>query len=179
MLIDLAFVLLIMLGCIKGYRKGLIIALFSFFAFIAGLAAALKLSSVVAERLSTNMDIPARWLPVLSFLAVFVIVVILVNLAGKILQETVESLLLGWVNRIGGVLLFTLLYCIIFSVFLFYAKQMHLLSEENARSSLTYGYIQPFGPAAINIIGDIIPFFKDMFISLEVFFNKVSNNLKH
>ena len=125
------------------------------------------------------MEIPARWLPVLSFLAVFVIVVILVNLAGKILQESVESLLLGWVNRIGGVLLFTLLYCIIFSVFLFYAKQLHLLSEENAKSSLTYGYIQPFGPAAINIIGDIIPFFKDMFVSLEAFFNKVSNNLKH
>ena len=179
MLIDVAFVMLVILGCIKGYRKGLIIALFSFFAFIAGLAAALKLSSVVAERLSTNMEIPASWLPVLSFLAVFVIVVILVNLAGKILQESVESLLLGWVNRIGGVLLFTLLYCIIFSVFLFYAEQLHLLSEENAKSSLAYGFIQPFGLAAINIIGDIIPFFKDMFVSLEAFFNKVSNNLKH
>ena len=179
MLIDVAFVLLIILGCIKGYRKGLIIALFSFFAFIAGLAAALKLSSVVAERLSTNMEIPAKWLPVISFLAVFLVVVILVNLAGKILQESVEALLLGWVNRIGGVLLFTLLYCIIFSIFLFYAKQVQLLSEENARSSLTYGYLQPFGPAAINIIGDIIPFFQDMFVSLETFFNKVSNNLKH
>ena len=179
MLIDVAFVLLIILGCIKGYRKGLIIALFSFFAFIAGLAAALKLSSVVAERLSTNGEIPAKWLPVISFLAVFLVLVILVNLAGKILQESVEALLLGWVNRIGGMLLFTLLYGIIFSIFLFYAKQLQLLSEENARSSLAYVYVEPFGPAAINIIGDIIPFFKDMFVSLETFFNKVSNNLKH
>jgi membrane protein required for colicin V production len=31
--------------------------------------------------------------------------------------------LLGWLNKLGGILLYTLLYGMIFSVFLFYCKE--------------------------------------------------------
>ena len=179
MLIDAAFTLLIILACIKGYRKGLIIALFSFFAFILGIAAALKLSSVVAAKLSTNINASGKWLPVISFIAVFLIVVILVNLAGKIIQKSVETLLLGWVNRIGGMVFFILLYSIIFSVFLFYAVQLHFFSETAIHSSYTYTILQRFGPAVINILGNILPLFKNMFGLLEEFFNKVYIKLQH
>ena len=179
MLIDAVFAMLILLACVKGYRKGLIVALFSMIAFIAGLAAALKLSSVVAVKLSTNINATGKWLPVISFIAVFLIVVLLVNLAGKLLQKSVEMLLLGWVNRAGGIILFVLLYSIIFSVILFYAVQLHFIKKETIAASQCYAFIQPLGPAVIDKLGGIIPFFKDMFSQLEQFFNKVSNKIEH
>jgi len=179
MLIDVAFALLVLLACIKGYKKGLIIALFSIIAFIAGLAAALKLSSVVADKLSTTLNSAAKWLPVISFIAVFLIVVLLVNLAGKMLQKSVELILLGWVNRLGGVILFVLLYSIIFSIFLFYVVQLHFIKLPAIQDSQSYSFIKPLGPAVIDKLGSIIPFFKDMFSHLEAFFNKVSNKIQH
>jgi membrane protein required for colicin V production len=60
-MIDIVFAILIIIACIKGYQKGLIIALFSIIAFILGLAAALKLSSVVTGWLGTNVHIGAKW----------------------------------------------------------------------------------------------------------------------
>lgn len=177
MLIDAVFALLILLACIKGYRKGLIIALFSIIAFIVGLAAALKLSAVVAAKLSTTISASGKWLPVISFILVFLIVVLLVNLAGKMLQKSVEMVLLGWVNRIGGMILYALLYSIIFSIFLFYAVQLHFIKPETIRASQCYSFLQPLGPAVIDKLGSVIPFFKDMFHSLEAFFNKVSNKI--
>ena len=177
MLIDAAFVLLIILACIKGFKKGLIVALFSIIAFIVGLAAALKLSSVVAAKLSTTINSSAKWLPVISFIAVFLIVVLLVNLAGKMLQKSVELVLLGWVNRIGGIILFALLYSIIFSIFLFYAVQLHFIKPSAIQASQCYSFLKPLGPAVIDKLGNIIPFFKDMFSRLEAFFNKVSNKI--
>ena len=76
MLIDFAFAALLILAIIKGYQKGLIIAIFSIIAFIVGLAAALKLSTVVAAYLKDSISISAKWLPFIAFALVFFIVVI-------------------------------------------------------------------------------------------------------
>ena len=123
-MIDIIFAILMILACVKGYQKGLIIALFSIVAFIIGLAAALKLSSVVAGWLGANANISVKWLPFLSFTLVFFIVVLLVNWGGKIIEKTFEMALLGWINRLGGIIFYAALYIIIFSIFLFYAEKI-------------------------------------------------------
>ena len=179
MLIDAAFIILLVLACIKGIRRGLIVAVFSIIGFIAGLAAALKLSAVVAGRLSEHLDPSYKWLPVLSFLIVFLAVAFLINLGGKLIQKSVETVMLGWVNRLGGMILYVALYSIIFSIFLFYAVQMQLIKPAATEASWFYQYIQPLAPMIINRLGDIIPFFKDMFGELQRFFGGLSNKIGH
>ena len=169
MFIDAVFMILIALACYKGYSKGFIIAIFSVLGFIVGLAAALKLSTTVAAKLSQHTDF-GKWLPALSFLLVFMGAVFLVNMAGKLIQKTFETVMLGWANRIAGVLLYALLYSIIFSVFVFYAAQLHFINTANINASVTYPYLQPLGPKVIGSIGVVIPWFKNMFTELEQFF---------
>jgi membrane protein required for colicin V production len=177
MAIDAFFLLLMIFACIKGYQKGLIIALFSIIAFIAGLAAALKLSAIVAAKLSASTNVSAKWLPVISFVLVFLIVVLLVNLGAKMLQKSVELVMLGWVNRIGGIIFYALLYSIVLSIFLFYAVQLHLIKNDTITTSGCYSFIKPLGPGIIDKLGIIIPFFKDMFSQLQHFFDAVSNKI--
>ncbi len=174
MIIDIAFAVFLLLALIKGYSKGLIVALFSIVAFVAGLAAALKLSSYVALRLSASTSVSARWLPFISFFLVFVIVVVLVNLGGKLVQKSMQLLLLGWANRIGGILLYGMLYAILLSIFVFYATQLKILSAATAASSVVYPFIQSLGPWVINSLGSFIPFFKGLFITLQEFFGKMA-----
>jgi membrane protein required for colicin V production len=169
MFIDTIFVVLIAIACFKGYSKGLIVALFSVLGFIVGLAAALKLSTTVAAKLSEHTDF-GKWLPALSFLLVFMGAVFLVSMLGKLIQKTFETVMLGWANRIGGVALYALLYSIIFSVFVFYAVQLHFIKAESLQASVTYPYLQPLGPKVIGGIGVVIPWFKNMFTELETFF---------
>jgi membrane protein required for colicin V production len=87
--------------------------------------------------------------------------------------------LLGWLNRIGGIILYAVIYTIIFSIFLFYAEKLQLIQPTVIQSSQTYKFIQPWGPEVINGFGKIIPLFKDMFTELESFFNSVSNKIPH
>ncbi len=173
MIIDIFFVLLLLMACFKGYSKGLIVALFSIIGFIAGLAAALKLSAFAAEKLSGSFNASGKWLPFVSFLLVFLAVVLLVNLGAKLLQKSVEMIMLGWANRLGGILLFLILYSILLSIFLFYAVQLRFLSEEAVAASVTYPYLQPIGPAVINALGTVIPIFKNMFTQLQDFFGEL------
>jgi membrane protein required for colicin V production len=179
MLIDVFFAIIVLFACIKGFQKGLILAFFSIVAFILGLAAALKLSAVVATKLHASMSVSAKWLPLISFVLVFLIVVVLVNLGAKLLQKSVELVLLGWVNRLGGIVFYILLYSIIFSIFLFYAVQLHLIKPETIAASTCYEILRPLGPAVIDKLGVIIPFFKDMFSQLQQFFTAVSNKIQH
>ncbi|MFT3982162.1 MAG: CvpA family protein [Ferruginibacter sp.] len=173
MFIDIVFFILMLLAVFKGYSKGFIVALFSVAGFILGLAAALKLSSYVASQLSDTFNTSGKWLPVISFLLVFIGVLLLVRLGAKLLQSSVEMVMLGWLNRIAGILLFALLYSIIFSVFLFYAVQMNLLSAQATASSNIYPYLRPLGPKVIEGLGVVIPWFRDMFAQLQDFFEGI------
>jgi membrane protein required for colicin V production len=174
MFIDVIVLVLLLVALFKGLRKGLIVALFSFLAFIVGLAAALKLSSVMAAYLGSNISISQRWLPVVAFIAVFIIVVILVRLGAKAMEMAVRLVMLGWLNRLGGVFFFALLYLFIFSVVLFYADGLHLVKETTKTASFTYSYLQALAPKIINGLGSVLPFFKNMFAELSGFFDTFS-----
>ena len=169
MFIDAAYMILLALAIFKGLRKGFIIAIFSVLGFIIGIAAALKLSAVVAVKLAEHTG-AGKWLPAFSFLIVFIATAFLISLLGKLLQKTFETIMLGWVNRIAGVALYILLYSIIYSVFLFYAVQLHFIKTETTVASVVYPYLQPLAPKIIDGIGKFIPWFKDMFTQLENFF---------
>ncbi len=177
MLIDIIFAVLLVIACIRGYQRGLVIALFSVIAFIIGLAAALKLSTVVAHYMEGSVNVSARWLPFIAFFLVFLVVVLLIRLGGKMIEKSLQLVLLGWLNKLGGILFFAALYIIIFSVFLFYAEKMHLVQPATIQSSQTYSFIQPWGPKLINGFGDLIPWFKDMFSDLEKFFESLQGRI--
>lgn len=170
MIIDLIYIILLIIAIFKGLRRGFIIAVFSVIAFVVGLAAAMKLSTVVALQLADSTNISARWLPFISFLLVFIVVLLLVRLVAKMIEKSVEFALLGWLNRLLGVVLFVALYTIIFSILLFYAIQLNIIKQETINSSRTYGFIEPWGPYAINGLGAVIPWFRDMFQQLKDFF---------
>lgn len=177
MIIDIIVVIILILAAIKGFRQGLIVALFSVIAFIVGLAAAIKLSVVVAGYIGQAVNVSDKWLPIISFAVVFLVVVILVRLGAKFIQKSVELAMLGWINRLGGILLYAALYVLIFSILLFYAEQLSLIKPETIKESVTYEYIQPWGPKLMDGLGKIIPVFKGMFEDLEDFFDGVSKQV--
>ena len=172
-MIDIIFIFLVLLAIFKGYRQGFIVAIFSVIALMVGLAAAMKLSVVAAAYLEGSTNISARWLPVISFTLVFLAVVILIRFASALVQKAAEAVMLGWLNRLAGIALYLAVYIIVFSVAIFYADKIHLLSPAALASSTTYPYIRPCGPAVIDSIGYVLPVFKNMFHELERFFEKI------
>ena len=173
MLIDLVFVILLLVAAFKGLRNGLIVALFSFVGILLGLAIAVKLSSVAAGYIGSAVSVSERWLPLIAFIAVFIAVVALVRLGAGALQAAVEVTALGWLNRLGGVLFYGLLYLFVFSIIIFYLSQIQFIKPEAQQASVTYPYIQPLGPKVIDGLGVVIPFFKNMFLSLENYFSPI------
>ena len=178
MLIDIIFVVLMILAIVKGFRRGLIVAVFSLVAIVIGLAAAIKLSAIAAHYLGQSVKVSDRWLPVIAFVGVFITVVFIVRVGATLIEKTFQLAMLGLVNRLGGIFLYVILYTIIYSILLFYASQIHILKPGTIEKSATYPYIQSWGPNVIDSLGKLIPIFRDMFSGLEDFFARLSRKMQ-
>ncbi|HEU4552637.1 MAG TPA: CvpA family protein [Chitinophaga sp.] len=178
MLIDILFAIILVIAVYKGYSRGLIVAVFSFVAIIVGLAAALKLTTVSALYAQQHWHVHWRWLPVICFIGLFLGVILLVRLGATALQKLVELALLGWINRLGGILLYIIIFTINYSILLWIANQLYWLSPETKLQSAVYPYIAPVGPAVIDSMGKIIPVFKDMFAGLQSFFDNAAKEMQ-
>ena len=176
MAIDVVFAILMAFAVYRGFSRGLIVAVFSLVACIIGLAAALKLSAVLAAYLEQS-GMQGRWWPVLCFMAVFLAVVILVRLGAAALEKVVQWSMLGWLNRLGGILLYVLIFTVVFNVLLWMANQVYWLSPETKLRSAVYPYIEPVGPWVMQRIGSVVPVFKDMFTALEGFFEHAAREI--
>ncbi len=177
MFLDIIVLALLVLALMKGLKQGLVVAALSFLAVFVGLAAALKLSTWVAGWLGNTVNIGTTWLPFLAFLVIMIAVFIGVRILAAIVEQVLALSMLGWVNQLGGFILYALLYITVFSVLIFYTEKMDLLRPETIAASKTYIYIHFWGPYAVDWLGKAIPFFKDMFTDLTVFFGTINKNI--
>ena len=176
-MIDIVFYIIVFLAIMQGWKKGLILALFSMVCGLIGLAAAVKLSAVLATHMKSDLHMSSRWLPLIAFILVFVLVLLLIRWAGKLLEKLISLVLLEWLNKLGGILLFLILYLSVYSIILFYGTQTPFISKQAVEASNSYSLIAPFGPAVIRFITSFIPYGQDMFIALEGFFDKIARGI--
>jgi membrane protein required for colicin V production len=175
MKIDVLFLLLMVLAVFRGVRHGFIISVCSVLAIFIGLVAAMQLSASVAARLSNSAHHPTRWWPAIAFLLIFLSVVIVVRLGARLAEKAVDLAMMGWLNKLAGVVLYAGIYTIILSVVLFYAVQLRLIGPRTLNSSLTYRYVRPWGRVVIDEFGKFVPWFKGIFVRLEDFFNRFAS----
>ena len=173
-MIDIIVAITFAYAAFKGYTSGFIVAFFSLIGVLIGLAAAMKLSVTLADYFTAN-GMQGKWVTLLSFVLVMFSVTVLVRWIAKLIQKSVEFVMLGWINRLGGIALYGLLYLTILSVLLFYLTRIGFVSDASVAGSVTYPYIQPLGPYFIDNIGKVIPIFKGMFNDLTVFFDGFTN----
>ena len=117
-------------------------------------------------------------MPFLSFALVMIGVIILVRLGALFIQSAMEMVLLGWLNKLSGILLYAAIFTTLLSVVLFYAEKIHWIKSDTFMASHLYAFIQPWGPKAINLFGTILPIFKGMFEELSLFFGNIHQSVK-
>ncbi|MBX5438630.1 MAG: CvpA family protein [Thermoflavifilum sp.] len=177
--IDIIFALLVLLALYKGLTRGLVMAIAAFAGWIIGLAAALKLTTIVAHKLETSLGwAHLAWLPVVVCVLLFVAVALLVHLLGKGVERGLQLAALGWLNRLLGFLLYLFMYLIIFSIILWLGNQLYLISPTTKAHSEVYRWVAPLGPFVIDEIGKWLPFFSHMFQDLEHFFEQVGRQMQ-
>ncbi len=86
----------------RGFVRGFIIELASLIALILGIYAAIHFSYYASDLLVKYFTLKEKYLPVVSFILTFLVVVIVVYGIGKILEKIIDMVALGFLNKILG-----------------------------------------------------------------------------
>jgi membrane protein required for colicin V production len=172
--LDIFFIVVFIIGAIKGYMRGLIVEIFSFIAFFAGLFISIKFS-VPISRLFFEGSEYSQMLTVGVFIILFVLAVLVVNLVAKMIKKVLDLTFIGFFDNILGALAGIFKWAFIVSVFFWVFDSIGLrFSAELASESMIFPYIQSLGPSTFELLGGLMPFVQDMIDSLK----GVNNNAK-
>lgn len=109
--VDLAVVVLLLVGFIWGFSKGLIYMIFSLLAIIGGVFAASKLSPLLVPLLFKTADSRVGFIVI--FVLVFTLIYFIVKKLTYLFEDMVEFLELEWLDSLlGGVIGFAQLMII-------------------------------------------------------------------
>ncbi len=172
MLVDLLFVIALAASIFKGYTNGFTGAVFSFLAVLLGVVLALKFSSSVAVWLGNSTGTKNAFLPFLAFMLVLLAVAVGVRMLSFLARKSIEMVMLGWLNRLGGIALYFFLYSVVLSIVLFYLSELKIIPAETFEASKTYFFLKPLGPWVIAKLAYAVPAFNDVFEQLHTFFRK-------
>nr|WP_321358058.1 CvpA family protein [uncultured Draconibacterium sp.] len=154
--IDIILCILLILSAINGFSKGLISEVASIAALILGIWGAIKFSYVTTEFLIENFNMHSKHMNIISFVITFVVIVILVHIVGSAVSKMAETVLLGFANKLAGlvfgVLKSALILSIILVIFDKIDEDVHILSREAKENSRMYEPIRSFAPSIFPFI---------------------------
>jgi membrane protein required for colicin V production len=104
MILDICILIPVLWGMFKGFKRGLIIELCTLMALILGVYGAATFGEMGGEYLRDNFNTDARVSSVLGFALLFILIVVLVFIFGKILEGLIKLVALGLVNKLFGML---------------------------------------------------------------------------
>ena len=162
--IDIALAIIVLIGAYGGYRDGFLMTLFSLLAIILGVLGGFKLMGKAMFFLADKFNIDATVLPYISFFVVFILIVIIVTLVGRLIRSSIDGNFLGQVDQILGSLLGVIKIIFMTSVLLWILDSMKVdLPERWTENSWLYPKVALFAPKLTAYIGRFVPVFKGIF----------------
>ena len=160
MYLDIVISLLLILGFYYGFSKGIIKPI-------------IALSSIVVAILIANVSMPfgkafikqwfelnANWLPIISFILLFVLSMLLIRGLGAILEAFIKLIYLNLINRCIGGLAFSSISIMIISIMIFTGIYLDIFTLELKEESVLFEYVEGVFPW----IYKQYPSFKEYFI---------------
>ncbi|MFH4965997.1 CvpA family protein [Gaetbulibacter sp. M235] len=150
-ILDIALLVLLILGLARGFTRGFFVELASLVALIAGVYGAFHFSNFAASFLKDRVDWNENSVNIMAFVITFVIIVLVISLAGKALTKIADFAMLGLLNKILGATFGGLKVAFILSVILIVLDKMNanvpFVKEKDQQESVLYSPIKSLIPA--------------------------------
>ncbi len=151
--IDIIIILYLVWGFYNGFKKGAVYMLVSFIAIVLALYAAIHFSYLSTGLLASWLKKDPQDLKILSYIVTFIVVFILMHLVGKILDNFIKAIALGFLNRLLGGVFSVGIKVIVLSLILWIFDQANqiipVVSEETINDSIMYKPIKDLSPVIL------------------------------
>ncbi len=163
---DLILIIPLIAGAVRGFTKGLIMEVISFIAFILAIVGGFKLMDAGVGYISEHTNMSNNILPVVSFILIFILILLLVHFIGRLIKLLFHLTPLGMFDSIGGAVLGLIKWAFGVSLILWLCAILGftLPTETN---SWVYQNLQGFAPMVIEKSKTLFPFIQELFDSVK------------
>jgi membrane protein required for colicin V production len=172
MFLDIVAVAIVGFGFYRGFTKGFVVTLFSMIAWMIGLVAALRLTAAGSDLFRDWFDSTSAWIPIVTFVIIFVAVVILVILFAKLIDQIITVAQLGLWNKLAGGVLEGAFFLLVLSILYWMLQNGGVITPETRADSKLYATISPVAPGFFKWLGNNVPALKDLLDNLKPYFNQ-------
>jgi membrane protein required for colicin V production len=123
--VDIFFLICFIPAVIGGLMNGLVRQVASLLALVLGIWAGWHFSSLVAQGITIFIKDNDSLVNIISFAIVFIVVLILVNMIGRGLSKIVQLALLGWLDKLLGVIFGIVKYAFVLSVLIYFVNSLN------------------------------------------------------
>lgn len=160
-ILDLFFLICIIPAIIEGLKEGFIRQVIGIISLIAGVWASYKFSTMTGAWVATWLDASGNIINIVSFALVFLVVLVILGALGRLLEGIIKFGMLGWANRLLG-LIFSLLKCalilgLVVMLFNQFNSTYHWVSDETLAASKGYAPIR-------DLANSVFPYIKNLFV---------------
>jgi membrane protein required for colicin V production len=174
-LLDLLFLIPLAFFLITGFKKGLIVEVFSVIAFIVAIIGALKLSNALL--ISSGLEMNSKWLPYIAYVIVFLAIFLLIIFLARLIQKVLKTAQLNIFNRIAGALFGVVKVILLYSLLLWLTDQVDIVPNKMKNESLSYQYLEPISPKIISFLTDHKESAKGAIQQVESFFDDLAESI--
>jgi membrane protein required for colicin V production len=161
---DIVIAILLAVGTYLGYKRGFLMELFFLLAIVLGVFAGFKLMGLGVDYLTQKFNADKEFLPYISFLLIFLVVVLVVVFVGGRIKNSMDKTFLGKMDSIAGSLLGLVKYAFSISIILWLIDSFKIsLPSDWVNDSILYPVVAQVAPTLASFFGDFLPFFKETF----------------
>lgn len=170
---DFVILVILLAGAYRGYQKGLLREVIAVIALVAGVIGAIQWMPWTVAFLSSTFDVTSEFLPAFAFLLIFIVIVLVLSLAGRLLKLVIDLTPIGFVDGLGGALLGLLKWALGISILLWIldTAQVELPSDQE---SLIYLNVKQVAPYVFQHLGDWSPMVRNFVDTIRNIFSEIN-----
>ena len=154
--LDIVILALLAFGLINGFKKGFFVEVASLIALIAGVYGAIHFSNYAADFLMDKVDWNEKTVNITAFAITFIVIILVITLAGKALTKLADFAALGILNKflggIFGVLKIAVILSVVLIIFDSMNKTLPFTDKEDLEDSMLYEPIKSLVPSIFPLI---------------------------
>jgi membrane protein required for colicin V production len=155
--LDVIVLIPVVWGCIRGFSKGLIIELATLVGMILGIMAAYYFSPQAGRFLEEYFTFSDSALRVVSYILIFLSVLLVSWIIGKIVTKVADLVMLGWLNKllgaVFGLLKGVIIAAILLMVIVFFDQREKVITRKAKEKSMFFQALSKVIPDHILVFG--------------------------
>lgn len=158
--IDIIILACFLPAVVIGLKDGFVRQLVALSALILGLYLSVRFSAPVGQWITERWHLEPFWIKVISFSAIFIAVALVLSLLGKLLEKVLKITMLGWLNRILGLVFAIITTALVLGTIIYVVNSangmLEFIPEEKIAESRLY---KPL----LHLVETVFPYLKSLF----------------